>query len=437
MDDQFDNHLKNHIREVFEHFEDPSDDAGWMLLRKKFPEKKKYREILWLWLGSAAALLLLLLGIGTWVNVKKDKPEKFTYKPAKSYHPENKSPNEDQALEAVKKQNILKDAGKERSEIATANIHPKNQSKFKSGKSAPEKSIAKNTKTKPASNSSGTTSLTNKPDDNLAITNKKFGNTPVLAADTATKNNIIAAAPQSAKPNVPLFTDKPDKTKKYKVNDTHISVNSAKKVQFSIYAATYFNYAKGSNTQLNLGAGATADIKLTNNLKLSTGMAIAQNTLNYAGQSQSISPVNLNTYPVSTLYNSALNAVAPALKNYNAQLVDLDVPVNLKYEFNPQKNNSYVAVGLSSGTFINESYTYQYGYVANNTTQSQTTNNSFNSFYFARTLNVSFGLGYPLGKNHLILEPFLKYPLDGLGSQQIRFGAGGVNLKFDFINSKK
>ncbi len=70
--------------------------------------------------------------------------------------------------------------------------------------------------------------------------------------------------------------------------------------------------------------------------------------------------------------------------------------------------------------------------------QSKISSNSFSDFYFAKTLNVSFGIGYPIGKkNHLIIEPFLKYPLSGLGSQQIHFGAGGLNLKFDFQSAKK
>ena len=124
----------------------------------------------------------------------------------------------------------------------------------------------------------------------------------------------------------------------------------------------------------------------------------------------------------------------------------LDIPVNIKYEFNPQKSRSYIIVGLSSGTFINESYTYNFNtlsygagtaLLANQQPQSQTTKNSFNDFYFAKTLNVSFGIGYPMGKNHLIIEPFLKYPLAGLGAQQIHFGAGGINLKFDFQSSSK
>ncbi|XHR95866.1 hypothetical protein ACFJIV_03980 [Mucilaginibacter sp. UC70_90] len=49
-----------------------------------------------------------------------------------------------------------------------------------------------------------------------------------------------------------------------------------RRVKFSVYAATFFNYAKGSQNQVNAGAGFTSDIKLSKNLKLSTGLALAQ-----------------------------------------------------------------------------------------------------------------------------------------------------------------
>ena len=140
-------------------------------------------------------------------------------------------------------------------------------------------------------------------------------------------------------------------------------------------------------------------------------------------------------------YQNIADIAAPTFKNYNANLVGLDVPVNLKYEFNPQKNDIYVSAGFSSGTFINESYTYLYSYPSFNSTEAQTknetTSKSFNSFYFAKTLNFAVGMGYPFGKNRLVIEPFLKYPLDGLGSQQLKFGAGGLNLKFNFDGAKK
>ena len=63
MDEQFDNDLKNRIKEVFENFEDSSANEGWLLLRKKFPAEQSRRPLTWLWWGAAAAILLLFLGL--------------------------------------------------------------------------------------------------------------------------------------------------------------------------------------------------------------------------------------------------------------------------------------------------------------------------------------------------------------------------------------
>jgi hypothetical protein len=223
--------------------------------------------------------------------------------------------------------------------------------------------------------------------------------------------------------------------------------NDNKAVRFGVYAATYFNYAKGSSNQLNVGAGVTSDIKLNDNLKISTGVTIAQNTLNYANQpptntgtlDAAASTVSIgHSYTAGAFAAQGLNvSPSPAFKNYNASLVGLDIPIDLTYVFNPQKSDTYISAGLSSGTFINENYTYSYNSSSLlssnvNQVQDQSSHSSFNSFYFAKTLNFAFGVGYPIGKNRLIIEPFVKYPLDGLGTQQIRFGAGGLNLKFNF-----
>jgi hypothetical protein len=265
---------------------------------------------------------------------------------------------------------------------------------------------------------------------------------PAKALVKAAKSNGINMQEEQKKTNKTLFAD----------NEPPVNVkekNTDKAVRFGIYAATYFNYAKGSSNQMNVGAGITSDIKLSKNLNLSTGLAIAQNTLSYANEPQAnpsqlkstaVAPAASNYFAVSS--QSIYSAPAPSVKNYNASLVGLDVPINLKYEFNPEKSAAYVSIGLSSGTFINETYTYRYNYTAPfsaNISQvpDQSSHQSFNSFYFAKTLNFSFGTGYSLGQNKLIIEPFLKYPLDGLGSQQLRFGAGGLNLKFNFQTQKK
>ncbi|WP_184546328.1 outer membrane beta-barrel protein [Mucilaginibacter sp. FT3.2] len=272
-------------------------------------------------------------------------------------------------------------------------------------------------------------------------------NTPVTSATNTTNTvkpnntNQPAASVKSANAMATMFAnDNFHDTKKDKVIDD-------KKVKFGIYAATFFNYAKGSANQVNAGAGFSSDIRLGKNFKLTTGVALAQNTLKY----------NSNTPPTQNAVSAVSYALAaqdtklvpassfPVFKNYNASLVGLDVPINIKYEFNPQKTDAYFSAGLSSGTFINEAYTTSYGspnssLLAGSTQQTseETNRQSFNSFYFAKTLNISFGIGTALGKsNRLVIEPFLKYPLEGLGSQQIKFGAGGINLKLNFTKLKK
>jgi len=131
-------------------------------------------------------------------------------------------------------------------------------------------------------------------------------------------------------------------------------------------------------------------------------------------------------------------ATTPVVSAYNVSLTGLDIPLNIKYEFNPQKNDSYILAGLSSGTFITENFTYRYDNTPNafgvsSNLPDATTKRSFSRFDFARTLNLSIGMGYQISKqNRLIIEPFLKYPLSGLGSEQIKFGAGGLNLRFKF-----
>lgn len=457
MDDQFDDNLKKYISKAFENIESPTADEGWLMLRKKFPEKEKDRPVVWLWraAAAAAAIVILALGIGTWINNKNNNTETIANKLPKAKRIEE---NNGQLAAKKPSPNPVIDSGTYLTSLS------------------PDKKTAKQSLIKPytlpntnrmpsAKNNAipkqALDNITKPTLDNYANTNLPVSITP---DQTIANNNIAPLIKDSTvnKPQQNIVRQQPanasvlPKTNSYALQDNQpiapITSNE-KKVKFGVYAATYFNYAKGSENQINMGVGFTSDIKISKKVKLSTGVAIAQNSLNYINQSPS-APQNLlyNTNTVNTLsgavnsYNFTTAATAPTIKNYNALLVGLDIPLNLKYEFNPQKSRNYIVVGLSSGTFINESYTYNFNTLsygagtalsANQQQQSQTTKSSFNDFYFARTLNVSFGIGYPMGKNHLIIEPFLKYPLAGLGAQQIHFGAGGINLKFDFQSSSK
>jgi hypothetical protein len=163
----------------------------------------------------------------------------------------------------------------------------------------------------------------------------------ITKTDTATVNKAV---PKTAKKTIQdMFAADNQAIKKSKKDDKN---SGDKRVHFGIYAATYFSYAKGSDQEVNVGGGFSSDIKISNNLKLVTGVAIGQNTLSYSGSS-AVNTESPLVAAVATGTTNYLLAATPSIKNYNANLVGLDIPMNLKYELNPQKGDTYILAGLS------------------------------------------------------------------------------------------
>ncbi|BAU53417.1 outer membrane beta-barrel protein [Mucilaginibacter gotjawali] len=497
MDDQLDKDIKNRISEVFDNYEDPSADEGWLLLREKFPEQKKRRAIAWLW-WSAAALLLLFLSIGLFEIEKNNSPVELTgikkYSPAAHRNAVAQKSNQkttngtpSPVIKSEHKSIAQSIAKSSVNHAMPAHSQPVNSPavpKFIPGVSDAGNKTALAADLRPVQ--SKPVAAANNPDFLPAITDTSNKTAhAVKTRDSILHNKILSqpdqfAATAQTNTNNPVTSvnkpgtmdggknitpvNKPAPPSKsisamFAEDHQPLDKNTAgqKKILFGIYAATYFNYAKGSGNQANLGAGVTAEITITKNLKLVTGMTIAQNSLAFNNSapvsglqfSPNAAGIAAGSAPSSNLNQMALfstgminTASVPSFKNYNANLVGLDIPLNLKYEFNPKKTDLYMLAGFSSGTFINETYTYQYNYPALASPglqqlKNESTHSSFNGFYVGKMLNFAVGVGYPLGKNRIVLEPFLKYPLQGLGSQDIKFGAGGVNLKFNFTTHKK
>jgi hypothetical protein len=485
MDDQFDKDLSNHIKQVFDSYEDPAADEGWLQLRKKFPEEQgKRRPIAWLW-WSAAAILLLLIGLGVWRYSLEYKPGLTTIKKQNPAQHENLMAHKTSpAINQIQKPAIKNQQQTMARQSAATPVNPKSGSytppsvnTFSHNKTPAIVSNLTDKKIFAVKKPGNVIPPVNQPPVNQLAAGSKAGNIqsainqpPANQLASVNKADSIKSALNQppvnlqavVQPNKPVAsqdTVKQPKRQKsiasmFANDNTPQTKHSDKKggnIHLGIYAATYFNYAKGSGNQANVGGGATAEIKITDHLKLVTGITVAQNSMTFNGgvptstaATSFFAPsAGADAAPLLSAYSikSAITVASdPAFKNYDASLVGLDIPVNLKYDFNPQKSTVYFMAGLSSGTFINETYTYQYNYpaLASPTlqqTQDATTRRSFDSFYFGKMLNVAFGVGYPLGKNRLIIEPFLKYPLGGLGTQNIQFGSGGINLKFTFPTS--
>jgi hypothetical protein len=483
MEDQFDEELRDYIRKVFEDNEDPSASEGWSLLRKKFPAKKRRRAVIWIY-WSAAAVLLLFIGIGLWrynggykpglAGITKPKAAKGTTLMAAATDSQNnrftlkqpakqlaKQPSERLSKQPANQQSIHLYSQPYQQPIVGKKSSG-TQLVFGPVKNNPAQTNANNINA-PALANTGEKIVSNGA-TNIAIAATGSSDTPkrVMLPATSTSAPQIASniGPKVKQPATPVKrADTPSRATMLmfaqNTPEKKKDRESTPIVRLGVYAATYYSYADGSSGQGNLGAGVTAELRLTKHLKLVSGLGINRNSLIF-NNSIPTSTAQSNTLPAFYSVNSnsgpALSSAAsysskdqltvasiPDFKNYDASLYAIDIPVNLKYEFSPKL---YIMTGVSSGTYINETYTYKYNYLAVPSpnlqqTRASTSTQNFNSYYFGKIVNFAFGFGYPVGRNNLIIEPFLKYPLDGLGTQNIRFGSGGINFKFNFPTGNK
>ncbi len=429
--------LTERIRKVFDEFEDPGAEYGWEKLRKKYPENN--RKPIWIWWSSAAAILL---AAGIWmfssIPATKEKEEKYHAETNQDHEsridntrPVTEPDSQTAELPAIRgDQANAGKAGIQNSRkftIALAgetpsythlNVTADSTAKAKHDpvpakpmlSSIPDPAVGSGMQTSvPASVNAGAIISNN---DSLSV--------------FASANNLAGAKPVQQEGQVSQRRDP---------ENNHLTL--------SFFAGPHMNYAEGSEAQLNFGVGFTSDIRLLPKLSLTTGLAIARNSLSFTRDMPASANRTANTLLPSNSQGSGFTANFTTITRYQAQLLGLDVPVNLKYQVIPADNKLYLSAGLSSGTYFNESYGVRYqNYNATNgftsqTMGEQTTKPVFSRFDLARTLNISIGFSSKLNRSrNLTVEPFLKYPLGGLGSENLKFGASGINLRMNFYSDR-
>jgi hypothetical protein len=186
-----------------------------------------------------------------------------------------------------------------------------------------------------------------------------------------------------------------------------------------------------TKSSFNFSGGLNTDIALFDNFQLSTGLQIEyQNVINNLGNHSSVSEVKSK-----------------------ADLVNLDLPLNITWKFFSDKSRSYyVSGGVSSLAYLSEKYdktiysqqltelkTMAAGIqslayeVVNVESNEQQTEAPFHTFNVAGRLNILVGMEQHLtSKLSLHVEPYMKIPVSGLGTQNLRFTTGGVTCKISF-----
>jgi|GEM_PF-705745 len=186
-----------------------------------------------------------------------------------------------------------------------------------------------------------------------------------------------------------------------------------------------------SGTAFNYSGGVTTDIRLFSDILLSTGLQIEhQSVVNGGNSSAALSDARIK-----------------------ADLLNLDLPLNITWKFFSDKSKSfYVSGGVSSLAYLSEKYdktvsvwqlaevktmvagAEKLAYkVENLESNSQVKEPSFNTIDIAGRVNVLFGVEQRLSpKLSLHIEPYMKIPVSGLASENLRFSTGGVTCKISF-----
>ncbi|MDD2426137.1 MAG: hypothetical protein PHU00_08965 [Bacteroidales bacterium] len=212
------------------------------------------------------------------------------------------------------------------------------------------------------------------------------------------------------------------------------SIKEGRKVRFGVSFAPGIN-ATSSASSFNYSGGINLDIALTSNLEISTGIQLEhQNVVSKSGG-----------------YSS--NAIPSDLKK--AELVNLDIPVNITWNFHSGKAGSYyISGGISSVAYLSEKYTtttysqelrefaltagagpeedkiYRLEQVEATSTRSVPKPDDMN---IAGRINLSIGFKREITPNlTLHIEPYLKIPVTGLATEKLRFTTSGVTCKISF-----
>lgn len=219
-----------------------------------------------------------------------------------------------------------------------------------------------------------------------------------------------------------------------------ISGSSKKDFTFSVGYASVVNM-HDSQADFGMGGGFYSDWNFSDRLAISSGMFIAQNQLTYSRDHENLR---------STMESETTLSTADNLKHIQVDLISMEIPLHIRYSIH---ENISVSAGISSVTFLKESYNYNFEYeqqiqvfddqeesdpglvtrVVTFSETKQESERSMSGMEWAAFYTFSAGFQHKFADRHTIsFEPFVKIPTGQVASRDIRYTTGGLQLKLTF-----
>ncbi len=202
------------------------------------------------------------------------------------------------------------------------------------------------------------------------------------------------------------------------IKDSSITkIKGKKKNQLALFVSagpdvSYVNGNGMGTTKIIAGGGIAYTIK--NKLTLRTGFFSGKKIYSADGASYK--------------GNSTFYQYYPYLENVSANCKVYEIPLSISYNFTNKKlNNLFASAGISTLIMKTENYHYYYKYSPTGSLYERPwTYNNENKHLFS-ILTLSAGYQHLLGKKtFLMIEPYFKLPLNGVGAGKIKLNSTGI-----------
>ncbi|MDD4922874.1 MAG: outer membrane beta-barrel protein [Bacteroidales bacterium] len=397
-----DRKLAELIRQSLAEYEEAYVPGSWEKFTSR--QRKRQRRKYWLFAAGAAACFFMILLGGIVTNsrfqVQEEKNRSDRGVPGHSIRPEAVS----SAQTSV--------------ELVVAAKETYSQEKMSTGKPTPIKSIHTEDVLLLSNRTDSTqTSIKKTIPDSVAIAGKE-GVVPVGIDAIADGSIGVRTRPLHREPFNKEEAPNPEK----------LSLN--RKIRLGVNVSSGFNSTPTAVTS-NYACGVNAEIPLSRRFSISTGLSFERQNVSENDQEN----------------------VSLTSDRSRAELMNVDIPMNLTWKFITGKVTSYyLSGGISSLAYLKEKYvntaykrqvseisalsegveTMTYKVVQSEIT-TESTVKPFQTFDFAGRINLIFGMEQRLWDHlYLQLEPFVKIPVSGLATQDLKYVTSGIACKVSF-----
>lgn len=430
MKEKFEHNLVNKIKDVFDSHEVGYNPQDWEMLKEKLPEKRS-RFVPLLWTMAKAASIILLVTIGSymlWDGLVNHQPQiqdnelmvqtnqdSVEDKKEKSEYPDDSSNfiNQEYLSESTNKK--LNTNNYDKTVIGKTEQLPIQIKEMALSDLVQSSEI----NTADVSEMDSLTVQISETKDIRAETRKQYN-------DSIIEPSIIALQQTATQLEVP-----PEIIEK--------EASQKQKVRLGVEFASFTNYApENINPSLNYGGGLAAHIPIKKRFSFNPGLIVSVYNIEFPDNNSS----NINIVDETFTSFNNIKENYPEIEPIEMNLTGLDIPINFQYQFIKLKSSNYfVELGFSSMLYLSENYSYTFstlsdtpnphgGFEVETKTEEVSTSGS-KTFDFAKLINFSVGMDYRLNKRlDLTINPYLKYPVSTLASGDIKFGSGGLKLKF-------